>query len=70
MDNLTIWIAVSKSGAPLLFTDEPVRRRDYWVGTYYVNSAVYDNILALAENANMSFDNDPEPLILEITKHT
>lgn len=70
MDNLTIWIAVSKSGVPLLFTDEPVRRQDYWCGTYYVNSAVYDNILALARNANMSWENDPEPLILEITKHT
>lgn len=66
MENLTIWIAISKSGQVLLFTDEPVRKNDVWIGSYYVNSAVYENVLTLVHNTSMTFENDPEPIILEV----
>lgn len=66
MENLTIWIAISKSGQVLLFTDEPERKNDTWVGSYYVNSAVYENVLNLVNKTSMTFDNDPEPIILEV----
>lgn len=68
MDNLTIWIAVSKAGQVLLFSDEPTREYNSWTGTYYINSAVYENVLNLVSNANMVWENDAEPLILEVTK--
>lgn len=68
MDNLTIWIAISKAGQVLLFSNEPTRGQDSWLGTYYINSAVYENVLNLVSSANMSWNNDAEPLILEVTK--
>jgi hypothetical protein len=68
MENLTIWIAISKSGQVLLFTDEPERKNDGWIGSYYVNSAVYENVLNLVGKTSMTFDNDPEPIILEVKK--
>lgn len=66
MENLTIWIAISKSGQVLLFTDEPERKNNVWVGSYYINSVVYENILTLVGKTSMTFDNDPEPIILEV----
>lgn len=66
MENLTIWIAISKGGQVLLFNDEPVKQNDSWTGSYYVNSAVYENVLNLVAKTNMTFNNEPEPIILEV----
>lgn len=66
MENLTIWIVISKTGQVLLFTDEPVRDNNSWIGSYYVNSAVHENVLSLVSKTSMTWENDPEPLILEV----
>lgn len=66
MENLIIWLAISKSGQVLLFTDEPERKNDVWIGSYYVNSAVYENVLTLVGKTSMTFYNDPELIVLEV----
>ena len=61
MKSQKIYIAVSKAGMPLMFIDEERKRTDTsWIGNYYVNSVIYEQVCSLVKQVNMSFENDPE----------
>ena len=68
MGTIKTWAAVNKNGFLLLFTNEPTRNDNTgkWEGELYVNSAIHKMLGPLVEQANMSWENDPEYFEFEI----
>ena len=58
-----IWFVLNKNNEILMFLDEPVKnpKTKKWEGKCpYINSRINDEITALAKQAQMSFESNPE----------
>lgn len=67
--SFTIWFAVNKSGFVGLYNDEPIRNESTgkWESkTPFVNSLIYDQIVALVDKSGMTWENNPECITIQI----
>lgn len=60
--DITIWIAVQPDGNPYMFVDEPTKQNGRWVGNYYVNSQIYEQVKVLVKQSQMTKDTEPQPI--------
>lgn len=60
--NIGVWFAKNKDGKLFLFTSEPKLNKDKWVGNFYVNSLIYENIQSMLNGSNYSFEDGPQYL--------
>lgn len=60
---LGVWFAKHKNGTLLLFTSEPKREGDGWVGNFYVNSVIHENLQNMLKGS--SFSNNDEAQYIE-----
>jgi len=64
-----IWFVINKNNEILMFLDEPVKQGNKWVGQKpYINSRIHEEISALAQQAQMSFENNPECIEVQFKK--
>lgn len=61
-NEISIWIAVQPNGNPYMFTEEPTKIDGKWVGNYYVNSAIYEQVKMLVKQSQMTKDTEPQPI--------
>lgn len=59
-DQISIWFAKSKDGQLLMFTSEPRKTVTSWVGNFYVNSVIYENLKNMLNGTSFSFDDEPQ----------
>lgn len=55
-----VWFAKHKNGTLLLFTSEPKREGDGWVGNFYVNSVIHENLKNMLNGSSFSWKDDPQ----------
>lgn len=61
MDNkIQVWFAKNKNEHLVMFTSEPIREGEKWVGDYYLNSVVYNVLSQMLEKTPYSFDDDAQ----------
>ena len=61
--SMTVWFAINKSGFVSLFAEEPKRNEETgkWDSKFpFVNSLVYDQVVALVEKAGLKWESEPE----------
>ena len=61
-----IYLVVNKFGMPLMFTNPPTRTMTSWIGSFYINSHIYNDIVNLAKQSNLTFESEPEIIELNI----
>ena len=61
-----IYLAVNKEGVPFMFVDEPKRTQNSWSGSFFVHSLLYKQVCDLIANSQLTWDNDPELIQVEI----
>lgn len=57
---IKVWFAKNTDGMLLLFTSEPTRISDSWIGDFYVNSVVYNDIKSMIDGTSFSNADDAQ----------
>lgn len=55
-----VWFAKHKNGSLLLFVNEPKREGDGWVGNFYVNSVIHENLKNMLNGSSFSWKDEPQ----------
>lgn len=66
-----IWFVLNKKNEILLFLDEPIKNpiTKKWEGNKpYINSRIHKEVSILAQQAQMSFESDPECIEVQFKK--
>lgn len=66
-----IWFVLNKNNEILMFLDEPVKnpKTKKWEGKCpYINSRINNEIAALAQQAQMSFESNPECIEIQFKR--
>lgn len=68
MEQLTIWIALSRNNVLLLFDEEPKfnPENDTWEGQLYLNSVIYKMLEPAIKKSNMTHVSQPEQLTFSL----
>lgn len=61
---IKVWIAITKDGKLQMFSNVPKRGKESWIGNFYVNSLIYENIKDMINNSSLSWASEPEFLEL------
>ncbi len=59
-NKIGVWFTKSKDGTLLLFVDEPKKDNGKWVGNYYVNSLIYNNLANMLKKSSYSFNDEAQ----------
>lgn len=57
---IKIWFAKAKDGLLMMFTSEPQRKGDIWVGNHYVNSIIQANLEKMLSSTKYGWEDDPQ----------
>jgi len=66
---ITVYVCVNKNGSIGLHSIEPTRdeNRGMWISKMpFCNSIAYNQLVSLVEKSNLTWNNDPEPITLNI----
>lgn len=66
---ITVYVGVNKNGSIALHSLEPTRdeSRGIWISKMpFCNSIAYNQLVNLIEKSSMTWNNDPEPMTLNI----
>lgn len=66
---ITVYVGVNKNGSIALHSIEPTRdeARGMWISRMpFCNSIAYNQLVSLVEKSNLNWNNDPEPITLNI----
>ena len=66
---ITVYVGVNKNGSIALHLIEPTRDeiRGMWISRIpFCNSIAYNQLVSLVEKSNLTWNNDPEPITLNI----
>jgi hypothetical protein len=66
---ITVYVGVNKNGSIALHSIEPIRdeARGMWISRMpFCNSIAYNQLVSLVEKSNLNWNNDPEPITLNI----
>jgi len=66
---ITVYVSVNKNGSIALNSLEPTRdeSRGIWISKMpFCNSIAYNQLVNLIEKSSMTWNNDPEPMTLNI----
>lgn len=68
-DYIKIWIAIAKNNDIQIFKNYPTKGKTSWIGEFYINSIVYENIKELIKNSSLDWNSEPEYLELSFVQN-
>ena len=66
--SIPVWIAIAKNESIQIFTKEPKRGKESWLGEYYINSIIHESIKDMVKNSSLTWASEPEFLELSFVK--
>lgn len=66
MAQLIVYFGVNKDGSVNMFTNDPVRRGDYWFGDFFVNSVLQKQLEEAISSAKLTWESDSQCISIDL----